>query len=149
LLLGIVVPTVLKNIEDFYFIHSRKVGLDFGFLWYLFEFAKLTVPILVLFYGMSMFYVFAPRRRTQFREVWSAALFVTIALEVLQRVFILYTRNIGHFNALYGTFGTVIALLLWIYLSGSIIILGGCLSAAKYEIEMSLTDQAESSRPRD
>ncbi len=60
----------------------------------------------------------------------------------------LYTKNIGHFNALYGTFGSVVALLLWIYLSGSIIILGGCLSAAKYEIEMSLTDQSESNRAR-
>ena len=146
LLLGIVVPTVLKNLEDAYFIHSRKVGLDFGVLWYVFEFARLAVPTLVLFYGISMFYRFAPRRKTQFREVWSAALFVTIAQGVLQHFFLVYTRNIGHFNALYGTFGTVIALLLWIYLSGSIIILGGCLSAAKYEIEMSLADQATSNR---
>ena len=98
---------------------------------------------------MSMFYKFAPRRRTQFKEVWSAALFVTVAQGVLQHFFILYTRNIGHFNAVYGTLGSVIALLLWIYLSGSTIILGGCLSAAKYEIEMSLTDQAESNRPKD
>jgi Ca2+-transporting ATPase len=149
LLLGVVVPNVLKQVEDFYWIHSRRVGLDFGFLWYLFEFAKLIIPLLVLFYGMTMLYKFAPRRRTLFREVWSAAAFVTISLELLQRLFTLYTLSIGHFNALYGTFGSVVALLLWIYLSGSIIILGGCLSAAKYEIEMSLTDQAEPSRARD
>jgi Ca2+-transporting ATPase len=61
---------------------------------------------------------------------------------------VLYTKNIGQFNAVYGTFGSVVALLLWIYLSGSIIILGGCLSASKYEIEMSLTDQATSNHAR-
>ncbi len=93
-----------------------------------------------------MFYKFAPRRRTLLREVWTAALFVTLCFEILQRIFLLYTQNVGNFNKLYGTFGTVVALLLWIYLSGSIIILGGCLCAAKYEIEMSLTDQAESNR---
>ena len=148
LLLGIVVPTILTAVEDFYYIHSRPIGLDFGFLWYLFYAAKLAVPVLVLFYGMSMFFKFAPRRQTSFREVWTAALFVTIAQSVLQRVFLLYTHNVDYRN-LYGTFGSVVALLLWIYLSGSIIILGGCLCAAKYEIEMSLTDQAESNRPRD
>ena len=93
---------------------------------------------------MTLFFKFAPRRRTLFREVWSAALFVTIVLEILQRLFILYTKNIGNFNALYGTFGSVIALLLWIYLSGAIIILGGCISAARYEIDMSLADQSPS-----
>jgi len=149
LLLGVVAPNILKQIELLYWKHSREVGLDFGFVWYLFEFAKLAIPLLVLFYGMSMFYKFAPRRRTSFREVWTAALFATASLEILQRLFTLYTKNIGQFNALYGTFGSVVALLLWIYLSGSIIILGGCLSAAKYEIEMSLTDQAESNRARD
>ena len=144
LFLGIIAPVVLKQIEDFYWSHSRKVGLDFTFLWYVFEFAKLLIPILVLFIGMSLFFKYAPRRRTLFVEVWSAALFVTISLELLQRLFVLYTKNIGQFNAVYGTFGSVIALLLWIYLSGSIIILGGCISAARYEIDMSLADQSPS-----
>ena len=145
LFLGILAPVVLKQIEDFYWFHSRQIGLDFTFLWYVFDFAKLLLPLVVLFFGMSLFFKYAPRRRTLLREVWGAALFVTISLELLQRLFVLYTRNIGNFNALYGTFGSVIALLLWIYLSGSIIIFGGCISAARYEIDMSLTDQSESS----
>lgn len=144
LFLGILTPLVLKQIEEFYWSNSRKVGLDFTALSYVFEFAKLLSPVLVVFIGMSLFFKFAPRRRTRFAEVWSAAVFVTVALEMLQRLFVLYTRNIGNFNALYGTFGSVIALLLWIYLTGSIIILGGCISAARYEIDMSLADQSES-----
>lgn len=149
LLLGVVAPSVLKVVEELYWKHSREVGLDFGFVWYLFYFSRLVIPVLVLFYGFAMFYKFAPQRRTLFREVWGAALFVTIALELVQRLFVLYTTNITQFNVLYGTFGSVVALLLWIYLSGSIIILGGCLSAARYEIEMSLSDQATSNHARD
>jgi YihY family inner membrane protein len=148
LLLGVVAPSVLKVIEELYWKHSREVGLDFGFVWWLFYFSRLIIPILVLFYGLAMFYKFAPQRRTLFREIWAAALFVTISLETLQRLFVLYTTNITQFNALYGAFGSVVALLLWIYLSGSLIILGGCLSAARYEIEMSLSDQAISNHAR-
>ena len=144
LFLGILAPVVLRQIEEFYWSNSRKVGLDFTALWYVFEFAKLLIPVLVLFLGMCLFFKYAPRRKTLFIEVWSAALFVTLVLQLLQRLFVIYTRNIGNFNALYGTFGSVIALLLWIYLTGAIIILGGCISAARYEIDMSLADQSES-----
>ncbi len=144
LFLGIIAPVVLKQVEDFYWFHSRQVGLDFSVFGYVFQFARLLIPVVVLFIGMSLFFKYAPRRPTRFIEVWSAALFVTISLELLQRLFVLYTRNLGNFNALYGTFGSVVALLLWIYLSGSIIILGGCISAARYEIDMSLADQSES-----
>jgi Ca2+-transporting ATPase len=144
LLVGILAPLVLRQIETFYWAHSWEIGLDFWFAGNVFNLIRFLVPPLVLFYGFLMLYKFAPRRRTTFREVWFAALFVTLGVDVLQRLFTIYTRNITNFNALYGTFGSVVALLLWIYLIGSIIIFGACLSAAEYEVKMSLADQSES-----
>ncbi len=144
LLFGILAPLVVRQIEAFYWTHSWEVGLDFWFASNVFNVIRFLVPPLVLFYGFLMLYKFAPRRRTLFREVWFAALFVTFGVDVLQRLFTIYTRNITNFNALYGTFGAVVALLFWIYLIGSIIIFGACLSAAEYEVRMSLSDQSES-----
>ena len=144
LLVGILAPLVVKQIETFYWMHSWEVGLDFWFASDVFNLIRFLVPPLVLFYGFLMLYKFAPRRRTMFREIWIAALFVTLGVDVLQRLFTIYTSNITNFNALYGTFGSVVALLLWIYLIGSIIIFGACLSAAAYEVKMSLSDQSES-----
>jgi YihY family inner membrane protein len=146
LLLGSIIPTILNYIEYYYWTHYADMGLSVFLGKELFQVLRGIIPPLVLFYGFAMLYKFAPRRRTMLREVWSSALTVTILLGVLQWVFLVYGRNIGHFNVFYGTFGSVIALLLWIYLSGSIIIYGGCLCAAKYEIEMSLSDQSESNR---
>ncbi|HEX8295248.1 MAG TPA: YihY/virulence factor BrkB family protein [Chthoniobacteraceae bacterium] len=148
LLLGILIPAVLNHIEHLYWKHSWQVGLDF--LWFkdLFRILQFLVAPVVLFYGFVMFYKFAPRRRTTFREVWIAALHVTLGLHLLKHGFVLYTTNIGNFNALYGTLGSIVALLMWIYLSGSLIILGGCISAAHYEIKMQLTDQSESNHAR-
>ncbi len=144
LFLGIFAPAVLQQVEYYYWQTSWTVGLDFSFAKYVFEFGRLTVPFLVLFYGFCMFYKFAPRRKTKLREVWLAAILVTFSLQGLQWLFVLYTTSIGDFNRLYGAFGSVVALLMWIYLSGSIIILGGCLCAAQYEIRMHITDQSES-----
>ena len=148
LLLGVIAPTLLNQFEYFYSRYSWKFGLDFLFVYSFFAILRALLPPLVLFYGFLMFYKFAPQRRTLFREIWIAAVFVTIGLDLLQRAFVLYTKNIVNFNALYGTFGSVVALLMWIYLSGALIILGGCLSAAQYEIRLSLADQAEREHPR-
>ena len=144
LLVGILAPLVVKQIETFYWAHSWEIGLNLWFAGDFFNLLRFLLPPLVLFYGFLMLYKFAPRRRTTFREVWIAALFVTLGVDALQRLFTIYTRNITNFNALYGTFGSVVALLLWIYLIGSIIIFGACLSAAAYEVKMSLADQSES-----
>lgn len=132
LLIGVIAPTVLDAVQAFVWQHHITVGVSA--LVVLFSVLRFLIPFVVLFYGFSMFYKFAPRRRTSFSEVWFAALFVTLALQGLQSLFVFYARNFGHFNALYGTFGGVVALLMWIYLSGSIIILGGCLCAAQADV---------------
>ena len=146
LLIGIVLPAIVDNAQYYYRHNSSQLGVALPFADALFNFFRLLVPPLVLFYGFSMFYKFAPRRRTTFREVWAAAVFATIGLDLLQRLFIYYTTNFANFGSIYGTFGSVVALLLWIYLSGSVIILGGCLCAAHYEIRMHMSDQAEPNR---
>ncbi|MFO7649743.1 MAG: YihY/virulence factor BrkB family protein [bacterium] len=94
-----------------------------------------AVPLLVGFYGLSLFYRLAPRRRTRFGEVWLAAALTTVALRVMQGLFGLYLANIGRLNVVYGTFGAIVALLLWSYIAGWVIILGSCLSAAQAEMK--------------
>ena len=100
----------------------------------MFSLFRTGLPTLMLLYGFLMFYKFAPRRKTQFSEVWVAAMFAVILLQVVQWLFVIYARHFYMFNVIYGAFGSIIALLVWIYLSGSIIIFGGCLSAANAQI---------------
>jgi YihY family inner membrane protein len=130
LLLGIIFPIVIDYVEYYYWQYGVT---DYGIALLVFTSSRWVFPPLVLFYGFTMFYKFAPRRKTVFGEVWFGALFVTISLLLLRGMFVLYVKNFANFNALYGTFGGVVALLMWIYLSGSIIILGGCICAAQSE----------------
>jgi Ca2+-transporting ATPase len=76
-----------------------------------------------------MFYKFAPRKPPSLRDVWPAALLVAVFQRFGQNLFEWYFNNFTNFNAVYGGFGTIMALLLWIYWSGVVFILGGCLSA--------------------
>jgi YihY family inner membrane protein len=97
------------------------------------------VPLLVEFYGLSLFYRLALRRPTRFSEVWVAALTVTLTLRGLQSLFGIYLANFGSYNPVYGTFGAIVALLLWTYVAGWVIILGSCLSAAQAEVRADRT----------
>jgi YihY family inner membrane protein len=94
-----------------------------------------ALPLLVEFYGLSLFYRLAQRRRTRFAEVWVAALAVTMTMRVLQGLFAFYLSSFGRLNAVYGAFGAIVVLLLWAYIAGWVIILGSCLSAAQAEVK--------------
>jgi YihY family inner membrane protein len=124
--LGVIAPAILKIVEGF---------VTFGTTWVpaLFALAAVLIPTVVLFYGFLLFYKLAPRRSDQvtFTKIWVPALLVTALLQVSQQLFVFYSTHITNFNAVYGTFGGVIALMLWIYLSGLVIVFGGSLCATQ------------------
>jgi YihY family inner membrane protein len=149
LLIGVVAPAIVNSTERFYADHTA--GMDMGLGWWVFRIARMLIPSLLLFYALLLFYKFAPRRKTTFREVWLEALWVTAALAGLQKLFVFFAMKAAvtwNFNAVYGTFGSVMALLMWVYLTGAVIILGGCFCAARAEIRQGLADQAEKEHAR-
>lgn len=105
----------------------------FGALTWTVDVMLLLIPVLVLFYGLSMVYRLAPSRPTRFSEVWLPALAATILFRGVETMFVLYVRHFADFNALYGTLGGIIAFLTWIYVSGIVFVLGACFCAARHE----------------
>jgi len=99
----------------------------------MFGLGSFIVPLFLVFCGLSLFYRFAPRRPTQFVNVWKAALFATVLMQLAEYLFVVYMKYFATLNALYGAFGGVIAVLLWIYVSGCIFIFGACLCASRVE----------------
>jgi YihY family inner membrane protein len=119
LLLGLLAPLIFNRLKTVVYLDLNViVGL-----------LPAILPPAILFYGLLMFYKFAPRRSVRFGQVWIAALMATLLLELGQNVFEWYLGAFTRFNALYGVFGTIMGLLLWIYFSGVILLLGGCIAA--------------------
>ena len=59
LLLGVVAPVVMQGIRAYWAVHAMAGREVFE---YSFRIAQLTIPWMVLFYGLVMFYKYAPRR---------------------------------------------------------------------------------------
>jgi YihY family inner membrane protein len=123
-LLGMAVPVLMRMAKGWLLpvheFHSWVYGLG-----------SLFIPSLVVFFSLSLFYRLAPRRPTRFAEVWAAALCATVLLRAGESLFVIYLKDFATLNAVYGAFGGIMALLLWIYLSGCVFIFGACLCAAQ------------------
>jgi YihY family inner membrane protein len=125
-LLGMVLPILMRIVKNWFFATN-------DFTSWLYGIGSFLIPLLLAFFGLSLFYRISPFRSTRFSEVWVAALFSTLLLQASESLFEIYLRNFATLNAVYGTFGGIMALLLWIYLCGCIFIFGACLSASQAE----------------
>jgi len=69
-------------------------------------------------------YYFGPYRRQRWSAVWPGAMFATLLWFGTTLGFGWYVRHMAHYNVMYGSLGTGIALLVWMYLVSLIAILG-------------------------
>ena len=85
----------------------------------------------------GLMYYYGPNRRLTFRRVWPGAFLATALWLLTTSVFAWYVRNIANYNVVYGSIGTVIALLVWMYLM-AVIALFGCEYNAESERQLRL-----------
>jgi len=85
----------------------------------------------VTFATLLALYRFAPSPRTLGRErhLWPGAAISTFLLVVLSLSLSLWVDRVANFDLWYGAFGSVIVILLWLYLSVIAIVIGGFVNA--------------------
>ena len=94
--------------------------------------ARYVVAIAATISLTTILYYFGPYRRQWLTRVIPGAVFATILWTAATWGFGLYVRNVSNYNVLYGSIGSGIALLVWMYLLSVIAILG-CEFNAEYE----------------
>ena len=85
----------------------------------------LIVPLSLSVAIFAFLYRFIPRRRVRWDAIWVAAFFGGAAWEIAKRAFAWYLDNIATYSLVYGSVAILIVLMLWVYLTGIIILLGG------------------------
>ena len=88
------------------------------------------VILLILLIGLGMLYRFGPSREDARRDWLSpGAVFAALAWLLASVLFSWYAANFAGYNETYGTLGAVIALLMWMWLSAAIVLVGAELNA--------------------
>jgi membrane protein len=105
-----------------------SVSIHDSILWQL---ASRYIPKIVVFVSSLLLYWWAPNTTVKWREAAWGALLATVGFELAKTGFQWYLSSRFARQALvYGSLGTVIALMLWIYVTAMVLLLGAHLSAA-------------------
>lgn len=96
-------------------------------LWNTLRFIILAV---LLFMVITLLYGLALGRRLSLRQVWPGVVLSLAGWLVFSAAFSFYVENLGRYSLLYGSIGAVIILLLWLYLSAVLLIMGAEFNAA-------------------
>ena len=108
---------------------SGLIALPQGFidLWSYLRFIVLGV---VMFLMLTVLYMLAQGQRRPLKEVAPGVGISLAAWMVLSLAFSYYVEHFANFSVLYGSIATIVVVLLWLYMSGQVLILGAELSAA-------------------
>jgi membrane protein len=105
------------------------LGLDAVARW---SVALLRWPLLaaVVMFALAMIYRYAPNRtRPRWRWTSPGAVIATVIWLIASILFSLYVSRFGSYDKTYGAFAGVVILLLWLYVSCYIVLLGAQLNA--------------------
>jgi membrane protein len=94
--------------------------------------SKWIIILITLFFAISFIYYLAPAKRRHFRFISAGSTLATILIIVTTLGFNFYVDNFSRYNVLYGSIGTLMIVLLWIYFNSISLLIGFELNASIY-----------------
>lgn len=102
--------------------------------------ARLIMPFIALVVVIFIMYRFIPRRYIKYTNVWPGVIFTSVGWYIFSLVFSIYVDNYSKYNQLYGSIGSVFILLIWLYGSSTLLLIGAEINALLQELHV---DQVE------
>jgi len=85
---------------------------------------KWALIIAMLFFAISTLYYLVPAKKKDFRYISPGSIVATTLFIVTSMGFSAYVNDFGQYNKLYGTIGTLIVILIWLYLNSIALLVG-------------------------
>lgn len=95
----------------------------------LFSLLRWVIAVVVISLVLAFLYRFAPNKSFPIKHVIPGAVTATVLWLGISLGFSFYVSNFANYTSTYGSLGGVIILMLWLYLSGLIFVIGGEINA--------------------
>lgn len=125
ILITLIFPVFGNMLEDIvvYFFGANELFL---IIWSVLRWA---ISFIYLIFIFTLLYYFAPNKKVSFKHIFAGAIFAAVGWIVVSIGFSFYINNFTNYSLTYGSLGGAIILMIWFYLSGMIVIIGGQLNA--------------------
>lgn len=104
--------------------------LDQSFVLFILKAIKWLVVLMLLFFAISFMYYLAPAKKQRFRFISAGSTLATLLFIFTTLGFNYYVNNFASYNALYGSIGTIIIIMMWFYLNSISLLVGFELNAS-------------------
>ena len=99
----------------------------------IFTIVQSIVVLVSIILILTLLYKFSPSIKKNvnvtFKQSMPGGIFATVAILISTKVFSIYVDNFGNYSKVYGSIGGIIVLLIWLYLTSIIIVLGAELNS--------------------
>jgi membrane protein len=96
-----------------------------------------VLSLLLMFLTFALIYKLAPYVKVRWRQVLPGAFLAAVLFDLVKTAFVIYLDRFADFEKIYGSLSSIIVLLLWLYISALVLVLG-----AEYNIVRSDTAEA-------
>ena len=114
----------------------HKFNLDEGFynLWSVLNY---SFPILFTFIVFVFLYIMGPNLKLKAISILPGSMFATVSWTLVSRLFGYYIDHFSSYIKTYGTIGAFMAFIIWLYITGYILIIGAEINAIfhNYKVE--------------
>lgn len=107
-----------------------KIELHNNALYYLLSILKWMIMAILCYSIISFNYFLGPKRKKGWKFFSAGSMFATVLIIIASGLFTYYVNNFGNYNKLYGSIGTLIVIMLLIYINSLILLLGFDLNAS-------------------
>jgi membrane protein len=114
-------PQVMQWLADLLGFEQLFVSLWVWLRW--------PLAVFLMMLSVAMLYYLVPDVKQRFRFITPGSVFAVLAWIGASLGFGFYVKNFGNYNAMYGSIGAIIVLLLYMYISAAVLLFGAELNA--------------------
>ncbi|MFD0764412.1 YihY/virulence factor BrkB family protein [Mucilaginibacter lutimaris] len=127
LLISIIIMTAGQSV--IYFI-KRELNSDAEFWFWMIAFSRWIIILVIFFVSICILYRYGPSNKRKWNFINPGSVLAT-SLAILTSVgFTYYTNNFSSYNTVYGAIGTLIVVMIYLYLNSMILLIGFELNAS-------------------
>lgn len=107
---------------------AAQVGLE-DFIVTVWTIVRWPVVVILLMMAVALIYYVMPDVKQEFRFITPGAVLSVVVWIIASLGFGLYVKTFANYNAMYGSIGAIIVLLLYFYISAAVLLLGAEMNA--------------------
>jgi membrane protein len=129
--LGLTIGTILLLVTASFLVFLSDLLLNFfvfqsrlSFLLVIWRLLSWPLALGIVATAFAFVYRYGPSRWNSGTPMLPGAVLAAVSWAILSALFRLYVANFGNYNQVYGAVGAVIVLMLWLYMSAAVLLVG-------------------------